>query len=463
MRTANLTRLIQLALAPTVAMGLSIGAHAQNTDNDSQQTKATGSSTSGSAQTTGSPGARQNTEYRGARASELIGKEVRNPAGRNLGQINDLIVDMTSGKVRYAILEFDPGIFEGERLFGVPTDQLRISPRDGQVVYDMTRSRLEQVPEPGERAMGANRTDLDVDRPVAMDRDTTLRGSPLLDRNDTWTSAWREPGYQRRLRGAGIDRQDWYDASDDTAYQARLDKIWGVKQPSDNPRAYRVSDLIGKDIRTPHGDEVGEIQDVVVNMANEKVHYVVAEFDPGWASPDRRYVFPLSEFKLSRNDDDAVLDIDKSRLQSMQSFPENGFRRMNDRSFAADVDRYLIAVFPVRVSTAADPQAGRERAMNDPSSGEQQRMASSGNDWNAKSSGQQGQMAASSDTSNANRSDRASGSDVEQAWDRYDRNNDGQVSRSEFERQYPTDANLQGRSNDTGASGDTVSQRASSN
>jgi PRC-barrel domain len=44
---------------------------------------------------------------------------VRNPAGKALGEINDLIVDMNTGEVRYAILEFDPGVFTPEKLFAV--------------------------------------------------------------------------------------------------------------------------------------------------------------------------------------------------------------------------------------------------------------------------------------------------------------------------------------------------------
>jgi hypothetical protein len=33
---------------------------------------------------------------------------------------------MDTGQVRYAMLEFDPGIFEGERLFAVPTTKLQL-------------------------------------------------------------------------------------------------------------------------------------------------------------------------------------------------------------------------------------------------------------------------------------------------------------------------------------------------
>ena len=59
MRPARLTRLIQLALAPTVAMGLSIGVHAESATHDSQQKNATAGSTQSSAQTSGSQAASQ--------------------------------------------------------------------------------------------------------------------------------------------------------------------------------------------------------------------------------------------------------------------------------------------------------------------------------------------------------------------------------------------------------------------
>src|SRR4051812_34583815 len=40
------------------------------------------------------------------RASELIGKEVRNTQGENLGEIKDLIVDVNNSRIHYAVLSF---------------------------------------------------------------------------------------------------------------------------------------------------------------------------------------------------------------------------------------------------------------------------------------------------------------------------------------------------------------------
>ena len=62
------------------------------------------------------------TGYRPVRASSLIGKNVRSAEDKSLGEVRDLIVNMDTGDVRYAILEFDPGIFKSERLFAGPAE-----------------------------------------------------------------------------------------------------------------------------------------------------------------------------------------------------------------------------------------------------------------------------------------------------------------------------------------------------
>ena len=65
------------------------------------------------------------SNYRGFRASELIGKEVKNPQGEQLGEIEDLVVHMTTGDVRYAILSL--GGFLGatrNRIKGLAAEKL---------------------------------------------------------------------------------------------------------------------------------------------------------------------------------------------------------------------------------------------------------------------------------------------------------------------------------------------------
>jgi hypothetical protein len=45
---------------------------------------------------------------------------VRNSAGEDLGSVNDLVIDMDTGKLRYAALSFGGFLGLGDKLFAVP-------------------------------------------------------------------------------------------------------------------------------------------------------------------------------------------------------------------------------------------------------------------------------------------------------------------------------------------------------
>ncbi|MEJ7687291.1 MAG: PRC-barrel domain-containing protein [Variovorax sp.] len=79
------------------------------------------------------------------RASTLIGKSVRGNDGKNVGQIRDLMVNMNTGDVHYAMLEFDAGIFKPEQLFEVPIKELRMAADGDDLSYNMSKERLERV------------------------------------------------------------------------------------------------------------------------------------------------------------------------------------------------------------------------------------------------------------------------------------------------------------------------------
>lgn len=288
------SKLARLALVPAaIAVGFSMPSQAQTGSNASKDqtnsTKATGKT-------------QQAGKYRGVRASEMIGMSVRNSKGDNIGQISDMVVNMNTGDVRYAILKFDPGIAQGEELYAVPTTELRIAADRDDAVYAMSEAKLEQ---------------------------------------------------------ARIDRADWDDGIwDDPEYLAALDKMHGVKQPASGARAHRASDLIGKDVNSKSGEEIGEVEELIVNMATQKVHYAVLEFDEGWASPEQNYAVPLTSFNLTNGKDELRLDITKSKLQAMKSFPDSRYENLNDRTWVADIDRYFVTVLPPATNTRTAVQAG---------------------------------------------------------------------------------------------------------
>lgn len=81
-------------------------------------------------------------------ASELSGLEVRNAAGEDLGDLNDIVMDK-AGKPQVAIIGVGGFLGLGEKDVGVPFDALTLAPSsDGKTVarLDVTKEALTAAP-----------------------------------------------------------------------------------------------------------------------------------------------------------------------------------------------------------------------------------------------------------------------------------------------------------------------------
>jgi sporulation protein YlmC with PRC-barrel domain len=54
------------------------------------------------------------------RASKIKGMDVRNDANENLGSVDELVIDVTKGHVKYVALSFGSALTGGNKLFAVP-------------------------------------------------------------------------------------------------------------------------------------------------------------------------------------------------------------------------------------------------------------------------------------------------------------------------------------------------------
>ena len=54
------------------------------------------------------------------RANTFIGADVENPQGQDLGDIKDIVIDRSSGRIAYAVVSFGGFFGLGDKLFAVP-------------------------------------------------------------------------------------------------------------------------------------------------------------------------------------------------------------------------------------------------------------------------------------------------------------------------------------------------------
>lgn len=82
------------------------------------------------------------------RVSQLTGMNIQNPQGKSLGEINDLVVDANTGKIRYAAVTYGGFLGIGNKMFAVPFEAFKWQrdPNDAKetvLVLNITQQQLE--------------------------------------------------------------------------------------------------------------------------------------------------------------------------------------------------------------------------------------------------------------------------------------------------------------------------------
>ncbi|NDP40436.1 MAG: PRC-barrel domain containing protein [Rhodoferax sp.] len=79
-------------------------------------------------------------------ANTLNGNDVYNHLDEDLGDIKEIMLDMRSGRVAYAVLSFGGFLSMGEKLFAVPWSALTLDTENKRFVLNVDKARLESAP-----------------------------------------------------------------------------------------------------------------------------------------------------------------------------------------------------------------------------------------------------------------------------------------------------------------------------
>src|SRR6266496_1210803 len=79
-------------------------------------------------------------------ATTLIHDKVVNLAGEDVGRIEELMIDVTTGRVAYAVLSFGGFLGIGNKLFALPWSALTVDEVKKRFVVNVTRESLDRMP-----------------------------------------------------------------------------------------------------------------------------------------------------------------------------------------------------------------------------------------------------------------------------------------------------------------------------
>ena len=100
---------------------------------------------------TGIPGSIFNARTNGANprllsVDTLVGNDVYNLQGDDLGGIKDLMLDVHTGQVAYAVLSFGGFFGMGERFFAVPWNALSLDATERRFILNADKEKLKNAP-----------------------------------------------------------------------------------------------------------------------------------------------------------------------------------------------------------------------------------------------------------------------------------------------------------------------------
>lgn len=79
-------------------------------------------------------------------ANTLTGNDVYNKQDEDLGDISEIMIDIRSGRVSYAVLTFGSFLGMGGKLFAVPWEALQLDTKNKRFVLDVNKERLKEAP-----------------------------------------------------------------------------------------------------------------------------------------------------------------------------------------------------------------------------------------------------------------------------------------------------------------------------
>ncbi len=295
--------------------------------------------TDGPATVTQAPAAAQ--AVRDLRMSELIGMDVRNAKGENLGDVTDMVVDVETGRVAYAVVGIGGFLGIGEKLSAFPLSAFKLSqasPRSGATASGERAAATANQMLPG-RGAGRMHMVLDADP-------QRLKRAPNFD-----TKAW----------------PDW----NDPKYRGEVDRAAGTASTAKAGRMLRGSQLLDADIRDPNSKNVGEVEDLVMDMRTGAVRYAVIDFDQAWTPDDKLVAVPMKALRASGDKGELVFAGDRSQLERAPAFEKGKWPDLNGGTFRGEIDRSMSSwrVDPTSAARGTPPGTGMTGTTSDQSAG----------------------------------------------------------------------------------------------
>jgi hypothetical protein len=129
----------------------------------------------------------------------------------------------------------------------------------------------------------------------------------------------------------------------ETASAAMTSGYWGGKQ-GPGPRVMAADTLEGEEVRNPSGENLGNIDHIMLDVPTGKVAYAVLSFGGFLGVGDKLFAVPWSALKLDTEQECFILEASKEYLKSAPGFDKDDWPTFADEEWARHIHSYYQAL-----------------------------------------------------------------------------------------------------------------------
>lgn len=215
-------------------------------------------------------------------ATSIEGTSVHNHSDEDLGHIKDLMIDVGAGFVRYAVLSYGGILGLGDKLFAVPWSALSVDTDAKCLRLDESKDRLQDAP--------------------------------------------------------GFDKDDWPNFADPT-FGSTVSSYYRQPVGGTNPTVLSSGSLIGDGVTNPEGEDLGKIQDLMIDLSHGRISYAVISFGGILGFGDKYFAVPWGALQLSTERKKFFVGLPKEALEESDGFDKDDWPDFTNADWSRSVYR----------------------------------------------------------------------------------------------------------------------------
>ncbi len=254
------------------------------------------------------------------KSSDVIGMVVQNNQNEKLGKVEDLGVDMESGRIVQVILSSGGFLGMGSTLNAVPPRSLHYDSANKVLHLDITREKLGAAP-----------------------KFDTTKWEELTQSNrlaEVYGYYGENPYFMAAHDGDWTTNKDGTIGADATS-PGQLNARDKQARPERASLGYvqKASKLMGTQVKNPQGDKLGKVENIVLDLSAGRIVAVIISSGGFIGLGDELSAVPPTAFQYNASHDSLELNTSKEMLSASPHFKANEWPDLGQPAYAGGVYR----------------------------------------------------------------------------------------------------------------------------